>query len=89
MWIISKTFSKLEYSPLIIQFTSLLLIFFSEQETYKILQILIENSIYILNEKNTNDINDRICLRWHFSYKKEDYQKFEKSNKILNVFKIF
>lgn len=74
LWIFKETCPNLEYSPLLVQTASLLLIFLNESETYFTTNILLEESKKFLGNEQNRSSNER-SLRWHFSFYKEDFVK--------------
>ena len=64
--LLSNVLQRIEYSPLIIKLSSLLLIFFTKEETYEIMRNLIELS------NNSFEIEN---IRWHFRFNQEGNMK--------------
>lgn len=75
----------MEYSPLLVHTLSLLLIFLSESETYFVTNTLLEDSKKLLDEKNQSDSLRR--LRWHFTFYKADFLKYNFFNFIIIYFR--
>lgn len=75
LWVFKETHSELDYSPLVIQSLSLLLIFLTEAESYFVVTKLLEDSRKILDEKNQVNSDELRGLRWHFTFEKEDFLK--------------
>ena len=76
LWVFKETHPELEYSPLIAQTLSLLLIFLTEAEAYFVIKRLIEDSKKILDEKSQINSEELRGLRWHFTFEKEDFLKY-------------
>ena len=64
--LLSNVLQRIEYSPLIIKLSSLLLLFFTKEETYEIMRNLIELSY------NSFEIEN---IRWHFRFNQEGNMK--------------
>jgi len=58
----------MEYNPMLLHITVLLLIFLTEAETYCVLQFMIEDSVKSLLEIDSTLKND---LHWHFTLNSE------------------
>lgn len=78
LWLLNTITPPLEYSPLIIKITSVLLIFFNKEETYEIMRNLIELNLCPVEINN---------LRWHFRSTYKDNIKIGNSitESILNL----
>jgi hypothetical protein len=74
LWIINSIKNDMDFSPFIIKIVKLLLIIFSQEETYAIMRNLIELNKDI---KDTKQINK---IRWHFRF------NLEENNKIIVSF---
>ncbi len=75
LWIFRKSFSKLDYCPMLPQSLALLLLFLSEAETYTVTRIMLEESVRLLDETGQYAAEEMKGLRWHFTLNKEDFEK--------------
>ena len=50
MWVINKHIARLEFCPIFIPVTSMLMVMFDEKQTYNILNILLQKSYKLLDE---------------------------------------
>lgn len=76
MWILKKT-THLVYCPMIVSVTSLLMIFFNEDKTLKVLQMLTDMSYELLNEtEQVNSAEKLRSLRWWLTFSEQDWFKF-------------
>jgi len=64
--LLSNVLERIEYSPLIIKLASLLLIFFTKEETYEIMRNLIELNYHSFETEQ---------IRWHFRFNQEGNMK--------------
>lgn len=78
MWLLNSVIPIIEYSPLIIKVTSLLLILFTKEETYEIMRTLLELNL------SPPEINK---IRWHFRFTYSENLKIGNSitESILNL----
>lgn len=58
---------------MIIQITSLFLMFLTEAETYFCLKNMVETSKQFLNEVNTTDLSGIKSMRWHITLEAGDF----------------
>ena len=70
LWCLNTVIGPIEYSPLIIKVSSLLLLFLSKEETYEVMRQLLE-----VNLQTPED--ELINIRWQFRFKYNDYLKLK------------
>jgi hypothetical protein len=71
MWVINKTNAKLEFCPIFIPVTSMLMVMYDECQTYNILTTLLEKSYQLLNEDGQVNRAEKLrALVSTFFYKK-------------------
>ena len=60
---------------MLIQVTAMLLIFLSEAETYCVVLTMLEDSVKLLDERDSSKAQEMRNVRWHFTTRKEDFEK--------------
>ena len=63
LWMINNNYVNIEYSPLLIKITSLILLFCNKYETYEIISRLCENDY---------NLKETYKIRWHFRFNFND-----------------
>lgn len=71
LWIINKT-KTVQYCPMLVHVTSMLLIFLEEKEVYRIVEYLVDDSVAL-------HINNQESLRWHFTLSEAQFNKLARS----------
>ena len=70
LWCLNSVIGPIEYSPLIIKVSSILLLFISKEETYEVMRQLLEINLRTPDEELVN-------IRWQFRFKYIDYLKLK------------
>ena len=70
LWCLNTVIGPIEYSPLIIKVSSMLLLFLSKEETYEVMRQLLEINLRTPDEELLN-------IRWQFRFKYIDYLKLK------------
>lgn len=83
LWVINKT-KTLQFCPMLVHVASLLLIFLSEKETFRVVEFLVDDSI-ALHLKNQE------TLRWHFTLNEGQFEKLARScfEEVASISKTF
>jgi len=76
MWVINKTNAKLEFCPIFIPVTSMLMVTFDECQTFNILSMLLDKSYKLLNEDGQVNRAEKLrAVRWWFTFSDDDWVK--------------
>ena len=70
LWCLNIVIGPIEYSPLIIKVTSIILLFLSKEETYDLMRHLLEINFYIPQD-------ELMKIRWQFRFTYNDYLKIK------------
>ena len=70
LWCLNIVIGPIEYSPLIIKVTSIILLFLSKEETYDLMRQLLEINFYIPQD-------EIIKIRWQFRFTYNEYIKIK------------